>query len=70
MRQTNLRWSLALSEQAGYRGRMALRAFCTSCQRTVYIEDEDTPVCPVCSNTLLEVAAVNGEDEEERRSTS
>lgn len=35
---------------------MALKAFCTTCQRTVYIEDEDTPVCPVCSSSLLETA--------------
>lgn len=34
---------------------MALKAFCTTCQRTVYIEDQDTPVCPVCSSPLLEV---------------
>lgn len=33
---------------------MALTAFCTTCQRTVYIEDQETPVCPVCSSPLLE----------------
>ena len=37
---------------------MALTAFCTTCQRTVYIEEEQTPVCPVCSSSLLET---NGE---------
>lgn len=37
---------------------MALAAFCTVCQRTVYVEDEATPVCPVCSSPLLETAAV------------
>jgi rRNA maturation endonuclease Nob1 len=34
---------------------MALTSFCTSCQRTVYIEEEDTHVCPVCSTPLLEI---------------
>ncbi|MDQ4095867.1 MAG: hypothetical protein M3174_06670 [Actinomycetota bacterium] len=33
---------------------MALTAFCTTCQRTVYIDDQETPVCPVCSSPLLE----------------
>jgi len=33
---------------------MALKAFCTTCQRNVYVEDGDTPVCPVCSSPLLE----------------
>ena len=44
--------------KAGYLLRMALTAFCTTCQRTVYIEEEQTPVCPVCSSPLLET---NGE---------
>jgi hypothetical protein len=34
---------------------MAITAFCTVCQRTVYIDEEDTQVCPVCSTPLLEV---------------
>jgi Zn finger protein HypA/HybF involved in hydrogenase expression len=34
---------------------MAITAFCTSCQRTVYVEQDDTHVCPVCSTPLLEV---------------
>jgi hypothetical protein len=34
---------------------MAITSFCTSCQRTVYIEEDDTQVCPVCSTPLLEV---------------
>ena len=33
---------------------MALKAFCTTCQRNVYVEEGDTPVCPVCSSPLLE----------------
>ena len=40
--------------QAGYRLLMALTAFCTTCQRTVYIEEQMTPICPVCSSPLLE----------------
>ncbi|MDQ4143428.1 MAG: hypothetical protein M3198_06755 [Actinomycetota bacterium] len=33
---------------------MAMTAFCTTCQRTVYIDEQQTPVCPVCSSPLLE----------------
>ena len=44
---------------------MAITAFCTSCQRTVYIEEDDTQVCPVCSTPLLEVVpALDGLSEE------
>lgn len=41
---------------------MALTAFCTTCQRTVYIEESDTFVCPVCSSPLLE--SVDGDDKD------
>ncbi len=34
---------------------MAITSFCTSCQRTVYIKEDDTHVCPVCSTPLLEI---------------
>jgi hypothetical protein len=44
---------------------MAITAFCTSCQRTVYIEEDDTQVCPVCSTPLLEVVpALDGPPED------
>lgn len=44
---------------------MAITAFCTSCQRTVYLEEDDTQVCPVCSTPLLEVVpAVEGVPED------
>ncbi len=33
---------------------MALTAYCTTCQRTVYIDEDKTPICPVCSSPLLE----------------
>ncbi len=42
---------------------MAISAFCTTCQRTVYVEDGETPVCPVCSSPLLETIDA-GVDEE------
>ncbi len=43
---------------------MALTAFCTTCQRTVYVEEQMTPICPVCSSPLLETE----EDAEEEPS--
>lgn len=33
---------------------MALTAYCSSCRRTLYIEEGTTPVCPVCSTPLFE----------------
>ncbi len=33
---------------------MTLKAFCTTCQRTVYVDEDHTPACPVCSSPLLE----------------
>ena len=42
---------------------MAISAFCTTCQRTVYVEAGDTPVCPVCSSPLLETVESVEEDE-------
>jgi uncharacterized Zn finger protein (UPF0148 family) len=53
---------------------MALTAFCPTCQRTVYIEEENTPVCPVCSSPLLDTTAQNDSsgtaEAEEEESTS
>jgi hypothetical protein len=37
---------------------MALSAYCPSCRRTVYVEEGDTPVCPVCTSPLLEAVDV------------
>lgn len=42
---------------------MALTAFCTTCQRTVYVDEQETPVCPVCSSPLLETSEEPSEDE-------
>ena len=33
---------------------MALTAFCTTCQRTVYVKEGNTPICPVSTSPLLE----------------
>ena len=44
---------------------MTLKAFCTTCQRTVYVDGNDTPVCPVCSSPLLETIESREELEEE-----
>jgi Zn finger protein HypA/HybF involved in hydrogenase expression len=35
---------------------MALTAFCTTCQRTVYFEAECSLVCPVCSSPLVSIS--------------
>jgi len=39
-------------------------AFCTTCQRMVYIEAGETAVCPVCSSPLLETQATNSNDDD------
>jgi predicted amidophosphoribosyltransferase len=41
---------------------MALSGFCTVCQRTVYVDAETTPICPVCSSPLLETADAPDEE--------
>lgn len=33
---------------------MTIKAFCSTCQRDVYVSEDETPVCPVCSSPLLE----------------
>jgi len=33
---------------------MPRKAFCTTCSRTVYVDLEDSLVCPVCSSPILE----------------
>lgn len=37
---------------------MALTAFCTVCKRRVYVDDDATAVCPVCSSPLLDTTEV------------
>ena len=54
---------MAKVTKAGYRGPMAAQAFCTTCQRMVYIEEGETVVCPVCSSPLLESTRSADEDE-------
>ncbi|HVF53958.1 MAG TPA: hypothetical protein VNC78_10210 [Actinomycetota bacterium] len=48
---------------------MSLSAFCTQCRRTVYVDDEATAICPVCSNPLVTTIDpppdATGEDSEE-----
>jgi hypothetical protein len=56
-----------VKDKEGYRLVMALSAFCTVCQRTVYIEDGETPVCPVCSSPLLETVEGNGAPAQEEK---
>jgi DNA-directed RNA polymerase subunit RPC12/RpoP len=54
---------VAKGTKAGYRGPMAAEAFCTTCQRMVYIEEGETAVCPVCSSPLLESTQSPEEDQ-------
>jgi hypothetical protein len=42
---------------------MALAGFCTVCQRTVYVDADTTPICPVCSSPLLEAGPPAEDDE-------
>ena len=44
---------------------MALTAFCNTCQRTVYIEETETPVCPVCSAPLMDTVEESKTDDQE-----
>lgn len=55
--------------KAGYRGAMA-EAFCTTCQRMVYIEAGETAVCPVCSSPLLESTQSAAEDDDRAEETA
>ena len=48
---------------------MARSAFCTTCSRTVYIEIEDSLVCPVCSSPILEAIDAEVEPELEPQPT-
>ena len=32
---------------------MATRAICVSCERTVFLEDNETGSCPVCSSPVI-----------------
>jgi predicted amidophosphoribosyltransferase len=41
---------------------MAMTAFCTTCQRTVYVEEGHTPICPVCSTPLVETVEAPEDD--------
>ena len=34
---------------------MTLEAFCSNCGRTLYIEEGETPICPVCSSPLIQL---------------
>lgn len=44
---------------------MAMTAFCTTCQRTVYVEEGKTPICPVCSTPLVETVESPDKDADE-----
>jgi hypothetical protein len=54
--------------KAGYRVGMAIKAFCPSCRRDVYLEKDDTAVCPVCSSPLISspLIVTHEEPEDER----
>lgn len=58
---TSLSKEVDATGKAGYLLHMALSAFCATCGRTVYLEEGDTPICPVCSSPLVQTI-----DEDER----
>ena len=37
--------------------------YCSTCGRDVYVADEDTPVCPVCSAPLIGTVPPDEESE-------
>ena len=41
---------------------MARTAFCPTCARTVYVEMNDSLVCPVCSGPILEAVPETADD--------
>lgn len=49
---------------------MALDAFCPTCHRNVYIEEGDTPICPVCSSPLLETLPTDDDPSEDESVSS
>jgi hypothetical protein len=49
---------------------MALAGFCTVCQRTVYVDADATPICPVCSSPLLDAAPPLDDDSGDQESVT
>jgi hypothetical protein len=37
---------------------VTITAFCTTCQTSLYIDNKEAPVCPVCSTPLVEIDQV------------
>lgn len=48
---------------------MVLKAYCSKCGRTVYLDEEATPACPVCSNPLLDSEKIGLEVTEDTTET-
>ena len=42
-----------------------IQLHCSTCERDVYVPEEDTPVCPVCSGTLIATIPIEEESAEE-----
>ena len=48
---------------------MSVESYCPVCQRSLYVADDDeSPVCPVCSSVL--VGPMHSEDESEPTETT
>jgi hypothetical protein len=56
------RLAVVSSQRAGYLLPMVVSAYCDTCNRNVFVQDDDTPVCPVCSSHLVQT--VDEDDEE------
>jgi hypothetical protein len=47
-----------------------ITSFCSTCQRDVFVTEEDTPICPVCSSPIIQRVEQEAEPEEESDSPS
>ncbi len=46
-------WDAASSSPTEPGGQLATRAICVGCERTVYLEENETGSCPVCSSPVI-----------------
>jgi hypothetical protein len=47
-----------------------MTVYCSTCERNVYVAEDDTPVCPVCSGPLIATVELRDQNEEESEASS